>query len=1064
VRHRRFARSIELACKPLVERLEHRRLFSGGPDGGPDPIFPDEFEPNDSFAVAANLGTTNAAFHAGLTLHNDPQPGDVDYFRFTAATTGSIGVEIAFQSALGNMTLAAYNAAQQQIAFSNASTVANRRESVALNLTAGQTYYIRAAGISSSTIQPEYSLELKPLSLAFDWTMPARSFVQRDEFDWPVFPNTPQYARPNPIVINGVETPTFGVRLDAGASFAPGATFNWHVTSPQYTADLTGGPVLSTNLPEGRYDVTLSATMPNGGPTLTTARVVDVVDHLVVAMGDSLGSGEGNPNREQTYNIFGFILDQARWAQGDNDPAVAASHRRAHRSSVSGVARAVESLESSSNKSSVTFVFLNHSGATVPVGMLGPQDSIEPAEPGTDPAQVDQLAAIVGNRRIDGLVMSIGGNDAGFVDITARLLQAEPGSSNYDATIAGIWSDAANYRNNLLNARYPSLRDALTSFNIGQIYLMEYPDLTRDSTGGTAQQILHDIQTGLEVDRNELDGAREHVLEPLARGMANFARRHGWHYVNDIAAGFANNGYGSWLVTATESVTEQGPVVNVHFPTPEEKARTTGTLHPNYFGQNVPLSRVNLALTRPNLVTTSLAVSPNAFVTGATDGYALTVKNTSLTASAHASAARIYVSPDATVNTSDALAAHVSVPALAPGQSIMLTGVLPHMTFRDPDNLAYVGAVLDVTLVVNESNEADNLPMGAGVNDVVQIRPERQLIPQELGPWTFFGPVLQPENVYSAGLGPDELIGAYDIDLWALDVTAANQRFAIDIDAVGAAGLDTHLRVYPMSGNVVNTNVLLASNDDGRAPGEPTAHNGESFLRHTFAAPGRYCVVVAHAVNGNVDPMQTATRNSGIEGNYTIQANVVPASPVLVTGSEFVFATAPQRLTFSFNSNVGATLSASDLQLTNLSTNQPVPTANIAVAYDATTNSGTFTFPGYTYGALPDGNYRATLPAGSVQDPDGNALAADVTMNFFFLQGDANHDGRVNLADFNLLAANFGQSPRDFTQGDFTYDGTVNLSDFNVLAGRFGGVVQSPGARDADGDGRDDDELPRLLG
>ena len=55
------------------------------------------------------------------------------------------------------------------------------------------------------------------------------------------------------------------------------------------------------------------------------------------------------------------------------------------------------------------------------------------------------------------------------------------------------------------------------------------------------------------------------------------------------------------------------------------------------------------------------------------------------------------------------------------------------------------------------------------------------------------------------------------------------------------------------------------------------------------------------------------------------------------------------------------------------------------------------------------------------------------------LAGDANHDGRVNLQDFNRLAAHFGQSPRDFTQGNFNYDSVVNLQDFNRLAARFGG-------------------------
>ena len=97
----------------------------------------------------------------------------------------------------------------------------------------------------------------------------------------------------------------------------------------------------------------------------------------------------------------------------------------------------------------------------------------------------------------------------------------------------------------------------------------------------------------------------------------------------------------------------------------------------------------------------------------------------------------------------------------------------------------------------------------------------------------------------------------------------------------------------------------------------------------------------------------------------------------------------------------------------------------MSVSYDPGTNTATFSYTGNASGitgVLADGNYRATL------------IASGIT----------NHDGRVNLADFNRLAANFGQSPRDFSQGDFTYDTVVNLADFNVLAGRFGAVLAAP--------------------
>ena len=59
--------------------------------------------------------------------------------------------------------------------------------------------------------------------------------------------------------------------------------------------------------------------------------------------------------------------------------------------------------------------------------------------------------------------------------------------------------------------------------------------------------------------------------------------------------------------------------------------------------------------------------------------------------------------------------------------------------------------------------------------------------------------------------------------------------------------------------------------------------------------------------------------------------------------------------------------------------------------------------------------------------------------------GDANLDGQVNLMDFNLLAAHFGQSGATWHQGTFHYDARVNLLDFNLLAENFGQTV-GPGA------------------
>ena len=187
--------------------------------------------------------------------------------------------------------------------------------------------------------------------------------------------------------------------------------------------------------------------------------------------------------------------------------------------------------------------------------------------------------------------------------------------------------------------------------------------------------------------------------------------------------------------------------------------------------------------------------------------------------------------------------------------------------------------------------------------------------------------------------------------------------------------------------------------------------------------------------DGNNDA--TATVDIG-----AVEATLAETRPVAIS-SAFAFETW-QAVSVRFNGNVFASVNPSDLQVVNTTTNQSFSAQSIA--YEAATNTATWILSGPA-GLLTDGDYVATLPAASIS-ASGQTLASNETVEFFILAGDANRDRRVNLADFNILAANFGQSPRTFSQGDFTYDGGVNLADFNVLASRFGGVAAS-GAGDS---------------
>jgi hypothetical protein len=163
--------------------------------------------------------------------------------------------------------------------------------------------------------------------------------------------------------------------------------------------------------------------------------------------------------------------------------------------------------------------------------------------------------------------------------------------------------------------------------------------------------------------------------------------------------------------------------------------------------------------------------------------------------------------------------------------------------------------------------------------------------------------------------------------------------------------------------------------------------------------------------------------------------DLTPAAPQFVLGT-YPYDLAPNRVQFRFTQDVSASLSPSDLVLSNLGGGS-VPAVQ-SVAWDGPTLTATFTL---APGIPQDGNYRATLPAASVTNALGTPLATDATFDFFVLAGDANRDRSVNLLDFNILAQNFGQSGRLFSQGDFTYDGTVDLLDFNILANKFGQSV-----------------------
>ncbi len=104
--------------------------------------------------------------------------------------------------------------------------------------------------------------------------------------------------------------------------------------------------------------------------------------------------------------------------------------RRCHRSLASGQAQAARQIEDDDPRTSVTFIHLACSGAKIEEGLLEGYRGIRPTrkeekDKALLDAQVDEFKETVGDREVDAVLISIGGNDVGFADIITRCMFAE---------------------------------------------------------------------------------------------------------------------------------------------------------------------------------------------------------------------------------------------------------------------------------------------------------------------------------------------------------------------------------------------------------------------------------------------------------------------------------------------------------------------------------------------------------------------------------------------------------------------------------------------------------------
>ena len=201
----------------------------------------------------------------------------------------------------------------------------------------------------------------------------------------------------------------------------------------------------------------------------TIARPDNIV---ILALGDSYSSGEGNPDRTR---FGGGLL----WADA-SDAEVRKSHADAHRSTTAWSAQAALELERSDPHSSVTYVNVAKSGA-------------ETDDVYGEGGQIDQASEILGDQKIDAIPISIGGNDGGFaiavilylirslgIDIQKKEVRTRILNGDWTTLKAimprSLLHDAQGLES--LNSNLNKIRLKLNKrfSKIGQVYLMEYPN------------------------------------------------------------------------------------------------------------------------------------------------------------------------------------------------------------------------------------------------------------------------------------------------------------------------------------------------------------------------------------------------------------------------------------------------------------------------------------------------------------------------------------------------------------------------------------------------------------
>ena len=492
----------------------------------------------------------------------------------------------------------------------------------------------RLMSISAGTPAELYvlpnALPVDPVTADFDWTMPDRLLLEDD--DGPVIFDHNDgeiYLAP------GVEIdPVAGWRVDFDACASVDAaridSYLWTIDGGALgLVEATACDEFSFYFPdEGEYEVSLTVVDEPTLESSTVVHTVDVRDFLIVSIGDSVASGEGNPDIPSSCLFGGSPPCDG---PGNRQIPPVWQNSRCHRSAAAGPAQAAAALEDpnppiseDSRKSSVTFIHLACSGATIHRGLLGKYDGVEELGFQFEP-QLTRVIELTRGREIDALIVSIGANDIGFASIVKECVVdlLDFGDECVDEISEDLLTGGTRFgflkkKDSLrtLDERFAELASCLSSsaalsgaecrldevldVSAGRMIITGYHDPVRSGTDSYCSGILDFDGLGQGLSEAEAMWASDDLLRGLVsftpgRGNARTklhrglnltigvaASRYGWTNVADVTEAFATHGYCTgdqrWIVTRTDAQTNgSGSFFGTGSP---------GVMHPNRAGHD----------------------------------------------------------------------------------------------------------------------------------------------------------------------------------------------------------------------------------------------------------------------------------------------------------------------------------------------------------------------------------------------------------------------------------------------------------------------------------------------